>query len=195
MPSRPSSRTRDASTDSRARTADWVYSGLSVPERVVVARPSEKVRLEPGSVVSLVGDEHALGVAQFLGKIAVTRKVGLRFEWQRGQTFEHWFTPDKLERALARKPSLLLLLFDTKLKSPETLSDKAMELKRLCGMTPVRWILPFGSDASSPLRLALASVGFGTLRSDDVPIHRSQTGAPSARGYAGWAGAIWGAIR
>lgn len=196
MPSRPNSVIPKAfKADARSRTEDWVYAGLSVPSGVVIARPSQRHVLKPGGSVQLIGNEHAAGVGQFLGKLALGRKVSLRFEWQRGMLFEHWFRPEKVDQLLRRKPDVLVFLFDTKVTEPEPLVAKLRELLRAAKSVPVRWVLPLEDNPSSALRLALPAVGVEALRSYMLPVHRSQTGAPSARGYAGWAGAIWNWIR
>lgn len=196
MPLQPRSNVRKPSTnEARSRTEDWVYGGLSVPSGVVLARPAVTSSLKPGDAIQLVGNEHALGISRFLGKLALGKKVSLRLEWQRATPFEHWFRTEKLEKLLTHKPAALILLFDTKITSPETLAQKLRELVILAGPVPVRWILPLDDEVEGLLRLALPAAHIDALRSYLLPIHRSQTGTPSARGYAGWAGALWNWIR
>jgi hypothetical protein len=157
---------------------------------------SRPERLKPGSSVIVVGDECAGGLGPFLGQLAVGKKVNLRFEWQRGQPFEHWFSADRLERLLRRKPDAILFVFGTKATNPETLALKLREVRRLAGPTALRWVLPLSDGPETmALRLALAAEDFDVLHSEALDLHRSQTGAPSARGYAGWAGAIWAWMR
>lgn len=197
MRSRRNSVELHAQTASRFRTEDWVFSGLSVPRRVVLAKPSTANKLSPGGHVHLVGNEHALGVAQFLGHLALGKKVSLRYEWQRGQLFEHWYRADRVEKLRTAGCRLLLLFLDSELEKVEDLSAKLGELVERAASMKVKWILPLEDNAegASGLRLALPKVGIETLASHLVPIHRAETGAPSARGYAGWAGAVWNWIR
>ena len=172
---------------------DWAYAGLSHPVGIAVARKQKGDRLQPGSKIVLVGDEHALGLGQFLGKLAVDRKVNLRFEWERSQPFENWMSADRVEAVLKHRPTVVLMAFGSKLKSPEEMQPKLDELVRLAKPVPVLWVLPFEkSDAATSLGLALAASKIPQFHSEDIDVHRSQTGAPSARGYAGWAGAVWG---
>jgi hypothetical protein len=183
----------DLSANESFSKRDWAYAGLSHPGGIAVARKQKGDRLVPGSKMILVGDEHALGLGQFLGKLAIDRKVNLRFEWERSQPFENWMTADRVEAILKHRPTVLLMAFGSKLKSPEEMQPKLDELARLAKPVPVLWVLPFEkSDAATALGLALAASKIAQFHSEDIDIHRSQTGAPSARGYAGWAGAVWG---
>ena len=197
MRSRRNSVEAPAPTASRFRTEDWVFSGLSVPRKVVLAKPSTAEKLSPGGYVHLVGNEHALGLAQFLGHLALGRKVSLRYEWQRGQLFEHWYRTERVEKLKKGGCRVLLLLLDSKIAKSEDLAAKLRELVERAGTMKVKWILPLEDDAegANGLRLALPAVGIEALGSHLVPVHRAETGAPSARGYAGWAGAVWGWIR
>lgn len=197
MRSRRSSVENQSQTASRSRTEDWVYSGLSVPAGVVVAKPKAAQKLAPGCHIHLVGNEHALGVAQFLGHLALGHKVSLRYEWQRGQLFEHWYKPERVEKLRAAGCRLLIMLCESNLSQPEQLAAKLRELLERAGPMAVRWVLPLDDDAegAKALRLVLPVLDIEALGSHLVPVHRAQTGAPSARGYAAWAGAVWGWIR
>lgn len=181
----------------RSRTEDWVFSGLSIPSKVVVAKRSSPERLPPGGYVHLAGNEHALGVAQFLGQLALSRKALLRYEWQRGQLFEHWFRADRIEKLAANRCRLLLLLMNSKVLRADHLVAKVREMLDRAGDMKIQWILPFEEEAEDArlLRLVLPSLNVEALASHLVPVHRAETGAPSARGYAGWAGAVWSRIR
>lgn len=185
-------------TARRHRTDDWVFSGLSMPRGVVVARPMTTEKRETGSShVHLVGNEHAFGLAQFLGHLAIGAKLPFRYEWQRGQLFEHWYRADRVEKIKDSGCRMLLLLMDSKMSRHEDLAPKLRELLARAGTLKVRWILPLESNAedSGALRLSLQATGIDSLASHLLPVHRSETGAPSARGYAGWAGAVWGWIK
>lgn len=186
----------DLSVNDSFSKRDWAYAGISHPGGIAVARTPKGQRLAAGSKIVLVGDEHALGLGQFLGKLAVDRKVNLRFEWERSQPFENWMTSDRVDAVLKHRPAMLLLAFGSKLKTPAEIQPKLDELVRSAKSVPVWWVLPFEkSDAAMSLSLALAAAQIAQFHSEDIDIHRSQTGAPSVRGYAGWAGAVWGWIK
>lgn len=172
---------------------DWVYAGLSHPSGFALARGPSRYLLKPGSKILLVGDEHAAGLGQFLGKLAIDSRMNLRFEWERGQLFERWMNPSAVEKALRYKPDLLLVAMPTKLAEPSEVAPRLLAMKRLTGNLTVRYVLPIGE--SSSLSLALPVADIDAFHTDDVDIHRSPTGAPSARGYAGWAGAVWSWLR
>lgn len=183
----------DLSANESFSKRDWAYAGLSHPEGVAVARTQKGKRLVPGSKVVLIGDEHALGLGQFLGKLAVDRKVNLRFEWERGQPFENWMNADRVDAVLKHRPTTLLMAFGSKLKAPSDIQPRLEELGKCSKPLRILWVLPFEkSDSSTALSLALAAANIPQFHSEDIDIHRSQTGALSVRGYAGWAGAVWG---
>jgi len=76
------------------------------------------------------------------------------------------------------------------------LAKRLADFKKALGATMFRWILPFEpSAAAQTLALSLPAADVLTFHSHLLEVHRSPTGAPSARGYAGWAGAVWKWIR
>ena len=170
---------------------DWAYSGLAHPSGVALARKHRHTALSSGSKVILVGDESASGLGPFLGKLAIERKVTLRFEWERGQPFEHWMDADRVEKLLAHRPTVILMAFGS--KHSADVAPKLAELVKLTRPVPVLWILPLKAD--EVLSAALTRSTIKQFDSGALDVHRSQTGGPSVRGYAGWAGAIWGWIR
>lgn len=175
---------------------DWVYAGISHPAKIVIARASASRRLAPGAKVVLVGDEHAAGIGQFLGRLCMDSKVNCRFEWERGLALENWATADRIQKLKDSKPSLVVASFRPKSTDPQTVASKLKELLKIMGSVPVAWVLPLEkSNQAETLAIALSAVGIPAFHSESIEVHRSQTGAPSARGYAGWAGAIWCWIR
>lgn len=172
---------------------DWVYSGLAHPPGFALARGPSTFRLKPGSKILLVGDEHAAGLGQFLGKLALDARMNLRFEWERGQLFERWMIPHSVERALRYKPEMLLVSMPTRLLDPSELAPRLASMKHVAGNLTVKYVLPVSENQA--LSLALPAADIDAFHTQDVEIHRSPTGAPSARGYAGWAGAVWSWLR
>lgn len=175
---------------------DWVYAGISHPAKIVIARASASRKLAPGAKVVLVGDEHAAGIGQFLGRLCMDSKINCRFEWERGLALENWATADRIQKMKESKPSLVVASFNSKSTDPQVVALKLSDLLKRMGSIPLVWVLPLETGPqTNALTLALSSVGIPVFYSDSIEVHRSQTGAPSARGYAGWAGAIWGWIR
>lgn len=175
---------------------DWAYAGLSHPKGVVLARPARKDALAPGNKVVLVGDESAANVGQFLGKLALDSKVNFRFEWERGQLLERWATPERMEKLLSFCPSLLLFMLPTKLTDVKAIEEKLLVIRQGAKQVAVRWVLPMvESDAARALACALAGANIKAMESEPLLFHRAETGALSARGSAGWAGAIWRWVR
>lgn len=175
---------------------DWVYAGISHPARIVIARAPTGRRLQPGNKVVVVGDEHAAGIGQFLGRLCMDAKVSCRFEWERSTPLEHWVSPDRVEKLKATKPSLVVAVFKPKSEDPQAIAEKIADFSRGLKKIPLVWVLPPDATPSrDALAFALSAVGIPAFHSESIEIHRSPTGAPSARGYAGWAGAVWSWIR
>jgi|GEM_PF-5237262 len=175
---------------------DWAYAGISHPAGVVLARPPKQPNLKPGNKVILVGDELAACVGPFLGKLAIESNVNFRFEWERGMLLERWASPERMERIVARCPSVLVFALSTALKETPAIETKLQIVRAHAKGVPLRWVMPLvDTDTTRALACALAGASIPAFESNKVDIHRSQTGAPSARGCAGLAGAIWGAIR
>lgn len=172
---------------------DWVYSGLSHPAGVALARSHDRRRLSPGSKILVVGDEHAAAIGQFLGKLALDARMNLRFEWERGQLFERWAIASRLERSMTYRPDVVLVAMPTNVVDPSDLVDRLKSVKKACSTASVAYVLPL--ERNDTLSLALPAADIDAFHTDEIEIHRSPTGSPSAKGYAGWAGAIWGWIR
>lgn len=183
--------------DAIAQKRDWVYAGLAHPANVILVRPRRAPRLKPGDKVVLLGDEQAAAIGSFMGKLALEAKVNLRFEWERQARVETLATPRAAERLLKAQPTLVLCMLSSQSREPKQLAARIGEFKQALGKVPLFWVLPLGSETAEfqPLASALKAAQVPAFSSSRLDVHRSQTGAPSARGYAGWSGAIWGWIR
>lgn len=54
------------------------------------------------------------------------------------------------------------------------------------------WIRPPDANAGTKaLRIVLRAARIPSFHSEAIHVHMSANGKPSARGYAGWAGALW----
>lgn len=178
--------------DSIAAKRDWIYAGLAHPSNVILANRPRGSRLPPGTKIVVAGDENAAGLGPFLGRLAVDSKLSLRFEWERGALAEHWLSAATAERVKKSKPSIVVATFPTKEGDPSLLSKRLLDFKRWLGSPMLVWVLPLArTNSSEALALALPVADIPAFHSDLLEVHRSPTGSPSARGYAGWAGAIW----
>jgi hypothetical protein len=181
-----------AEMDSIASKRDWIYSGLAHPSNVILANRPRGSRLPAGTRILLAGDESAAGLGPFLGKLAVDSKVNLRFEWERAALAEHWLSVATAERLKKTNSSVVVASFTTKETDPASLSRRLREFKQSLNPSMLVWILPLVRNASSEaLSMALPVADISAFHSDLLEVHRSPTGAPSARGYAGWAGSVW----
>ncbi|NBT36052.1 MAG: hypothetical protein EBT03_11045 [Betaproteobacteria bacterium] len=175
---------------------DWVYRGLAHPANVILASAARGQRLKPGNKLLLIGNEHAGGIGPFLGKLAVDAKVNCRFEWDRTATLESWLSGDRVGSLLKHHPNLIVVVLGTRSSDPSEISSRLADVLRVTRHVPVCWVLPLeGGSQRDALSLALPAADIPALHSEALEVHRSQTGAPSARGYAGWAGAVWAWIR
>lgn len=183
--------------DAIAQKRDWVYAGLAHPANVILVRPRRAPRLKPGDKILLLGDEQAAAVGAFMGKLALESQVNLRFEWERQAQLETLATPRSAEKALKSQPTVVVALLRSKSDDPKQIASRVGEFKQALGNVPLFWVLPLGPETadSRALALALHAAGVPAFSSALLDVHRSQTGAPSARGFAGWAGAIWGWLR
>lgn len=193
MRSQPSS-AEATSTPEPLWTRSWVFQGLATPKGVIVARKSKPRRLPVQSRVLLVGDERAAAIGQFLGKLALDHLVNFRFEWERQLVFERWYRPEKAEKIAASKANLLLLAMDSQ-GPKDSFAQKLRDLKRLIGPVDLRWVLSTDPKRNELLRASLQELDVEAFDPSRLKLHASQTGAPSARSYAGLAGALWNVIK
>lgn len=172
---------------------DWVYGGLAHPPGVVLGQASTSKRLPPGSTLIVAGDQHAWGLSPFLEQLAEDGSVSFKSDAGQDEVcLERWV--EKLVALGEAKPTMALVsvsaceVESATLIIPE-LRDAAASL-RAAGTTVV-WIRPPELDLSTVMRKLLAEAKIPSFHSEAIDVHRSEAGSPSARGYAGWAGAIW----
>lgn len=176
----------------------WIYGGLAHQPNVVLARPKGSVRqrLPPGSSLLVAGDEHAWGLAPFLRQLGTGGRVDVFMDIDKdGATVADWAKRPRLGALVVdKKPDIVLLSLPYPLKGA-ALEPNLRELREQVvkhGATLV-WVRPpHRDDATKPLRLALDRAKIPSFHSESLVIHRGpDLKQPTARGYAGWAGALW----
>lgn len=174
----------------------WIYGGLAHPRGVVLARPVVRARrLAPGSRLLLGGDEHAWGLGPFLAGLCRDGEVTFRCRAHRC-TLEDWADTEGLRKAVAELEPTVVVVSLGPTEPPSaataaTVGDVAAAA-RSCGGTLVWLRPPERNQLSRPFRQQLAQAKVPSFHSEALvlpcgPDERT----PTARGYAGWAGALW----
>lgn len=174
---------------------DWIYGGISHPAGVVVARSGRRtIRLRPNSKLLVLGDEHALGLAPSLHHLSRAVGVSLAVDAEPGAHIERWLTPERIAKVKASQPTVVLVSLGMRGPAATLMPILSGMSGALRGVgSTVLWLRP--PDAASPatkaLRVLLRAACIPSFHSECTDVHLSVTGRPSARGYAGWSGAIW----
>jgi len=174
----------------------WIYSGLAHPPGVVLAHPERaRHRLLPGATLLLCGDEHAWGLGPFLGHLCRDGGVAFRSRAHRC-TLEDWADSAGLRAAVAElEPTVVVMSLG--LSGPPTEQTAAAVREVAAAARPCRGTLvwlrpPERSDATVRMRQQLSLAKVPSFHSEALELPRGPDGKlPTARGYAGWAGALW----
>lgn len=179
----------------------WLYGGLAHPPSVVLARrdpqrnkAAVRKRLPPGSTLLLAGDRYAWGLSPFLGQLCRDTNVRYVDDVDDDATIESWAKGRLSARVQAEQPHMVMVslgprgVVDDKLVT--TIAVIAADA-RSKGATLVWLRPPDKGDASRPFRLLLDEKKIPSFHSEALALPRGLDGDPSARGYAGWAGALW----
>lgn len=159
----------------RLRHRRWVYGGLDVPEGKALVRgpgePAEEPRLPQQLLV--MGDEVARAVGAPLMRLARDAEVGLLVVSQAGHPAEAWLEHGWIVSAVGRcLPDLVIFAFLAG-QDPATIERLAMATG-----APALWLSPEPAHATERV----------------TPVHLATTPdtmAPTAFGYAAWAGKAW----
>jgi hypothetical protein len=168
---------------------DWIYSGLAHPSGVMARRRRAR-RLVPGSRLALIGDEHAAGIAPFLRQLAVDGGLGFRVEAETGACLERW--QQRYDALLDTRPTMVL----ASLASCSPMTEVLPVLRRMAQAaeragTALVWVRPPDEKSAKPFRVLLRAARIPSFHSEALKVPCPIAGKPSARGYAGWAGALW----
>jgi lysophospholipase L1-like esterase len=194
----------------------WLYAGLLLMAGVGVIKLSTGPRLRPGLRVLLIGDSLAVGMAPHFQALAKEAKVQFQSLALQGTRIDQWAQSAKLKEKLQTfRPELVLISLGT---NDEYLTGDAVARQRpyleqllnlfqqytLDGEYHVgpEWVVWIGPPtlpkATNGIVGMIRDAAGGLLTrfyyypSDRLQIPRGPDKIhPTARGYAGWAGAIW----
>jgi hypothetical protein len=167
---------------------------------VPVAPPTRRPLLATGQRAMLFGDAFVGGLATPLGHLLKEVEADLRAHGRHGSQPEQWLLRGWYESILEHKPHVLLGAFAW---SAELSAAAMHRLEEIATERAVRvvWVAPPGTTAARVVAVAreLTDLRQGHLcwphrifRSDGLTIPLGPDGrTPTARGYAGWAGALW----
>lgn len=184
----------------------WVYGGLAVAAGVgLVKLIARGPRIEPGKTkLLLVGDSLAVGMKPHLAALAKEHRVPFEAQAVSGSRIDQWATSKKLAAKLTLfRPTLAVVSLGT---NDEYLKGDAVArqqphldalLKKLrAAGAEVAWIgpptlpKPKSNGIVPMLQSAISPSHY--FHSEALAIPRGPDKLhPTARGYAGWAGAVW----
>jgi lysophospholipase L1-like esterase len=182
-----------------------LYAGLLVAAGVGLVRAFRGPRIEPGQTrLLLVGDSLAVGLATPMRALAAEANVPFDQISRSGTRIDQWAGSQKLAEKIQNfNPTMVLVSLGTndEYMGAGAAARQAPHLERLlvalrANQAEVIWIGPPrlpkpSSNGIVPLlRKTIARDHY--FPSEKLTIPRGPDGLhPTARGYAGWAGAIW----
>lgn len=184
----------------------WIYAGLGLAagvSAVGLVRVLTAPRIRPGrSRLFVVGDSMAVGLTPHLKALSQESKVAIESLAKQGTRIDQWAHSKVLQDKLTKfQPTLILVVLGT---NDEYLGQGAAERQAPYLKDLLKNLERTGADVVwvGPPALSRSS-GIAELVRSQVPDSRyfpSETLQiprgpdqlhPTARGYAGWAGAIW----
>jgi len=185
-------------------TRRWLYAGLALAAGVGLVRVLARgPRIAPGTTrILLIGDSMAEGLAAPLRALAGEQRVGFEALTERGTRIDQWADRDIGASLTAFKPTLVIVVLGTNdeyMKVRDAGKRQAAPLARLLarlqGVEYV-WIapltLPKPASNGTVALLHQTIPGAQLFPSESLQVPRGPDKLhPSARGYAGWAGALW----
>jgi len=183
----------------------WIYLGLGLVAGIGLAQLLKGPKIMPGqSRILLVGDSLAVGLGPFLKQLAKERNVAFEVLAKEGTRLDQWATSQMLRTKLAEfQPTLVLVSLGTNdeyLTGKDVVPKQTAAFDTLLGalMTvhpeAVVWIGPptLPKPKSNGITAMLQAKTDHYFPSESLTIPRGPDQLhPTARGYAGWAGAIW----
>jgi hypothetical protein len=184
----------------------WIYVGLGLAAGYGLVRLIWAPRLKPGETrLLLVGDSLAVGLAPYFRDMAGRERVVFASLAKVGTRIDQWAVSSDLRELLTSfRPTVVLVSLGTNdeylqgadaVERQRTALAKLINLIMTAGPQHIIWIgppsLPKASNGIVPmLKATIPSRDY--FPSEALTISRGPDGIhPTARGYAGWAGAIW----
>jgi hypothetical protein len=183
----------------------WIYAGLALAAGYGMVRLIAPRRLHPGKTrLLLIGDSLAVGMAPPFRELATGNRIAFEAVGKTGTRIDQWADSVGLGETLGSfRPSLTLISLGTNdeyLTGSDAVSRQREKTRLL-----IARIKTAGSDYVwiGPPTLPKPTNGIVAMLRDEIPsshyypsdaltIPRGGDGIhPTARGYAGWAGAIW----
>lgn len=191
----------------RPSSKQWLYAGLALVAGVGVVRLMSGPRLRRGLKVLLIGDSLAVGTAPHYAVLAKEAGVEFKGIGVTGTRIDQWASSQELPNVLASfKPNLVLVSLGTNdaFMKGDVVGKQRAQLDRLLQQLEgydVVWVgPPTLPNPPSPGMVTMIQDAAGNalaprfhyFHSERLQIPRGPDAIhPTARGYAGWAGAVW----
>lgn len=184
----------------------WIYVGLGLAAGVGLVKLIFASRLKPGETrLLVVGDSLAVGLSPYLNDLAKSERIGFSSLAIVGTRIDQWSDSAALRERLASfRPTVVLVSLGTndEYMSGDVVARQQAALGRLVALLMtaapehIVWIgpptlpKPTSNGIVAMLKVNIPSRDY--FPSESLTIPRGPDGIhPTARGYAGWAGAIW----
>ncbi len=205
----------------RPSSKQWIYAGLALVAGIGVARLIGGPRVRKGMRVLLVGDSLAVGMAPYFAALSKESGVAFQSLATSGTRIDQWASSAELAKLLESfQPDLILVSLGTNdsfMQSSDaaTVARQKPQLEKLLallsqwprkkdyglGAEHIVWIGPptlHNPPSPGVSKMIQDAAGaplaprFTYYHSERLSLPRGPDKLhPTARGYAGWAGAIW----
>jgi len=203
----------------RPSSKSWLYAGLVLVAGLGMVRLLNGPRVRRGMRVLLVGDSLAVGMAPYFSALAKEAGVEFKSLATVGTRIDQWASSAELKKLVeSYRPDLVLVSLGTNdafMRGADVVPKQKAQLDKLLevlttwpratdyGLGPehVVWIGPptLPSPPSPGIVTMIQDSAGGALtpryhyfHSERLQIPRAADQIhPTARGYAGWAGAVW----
>ena len=187
----------------------WLYGGLILAAGFGMMRLASAPRLKRGMRVLVVGDSLAVGMGPHFQSLGKESGIDVKVQASVGTRIDQWAGSTKLQQALESfRPNMVIVSLGTNdeyLTGSDAVAKQQAALERLiakfqsAGVEHIVWVgpptLPKQSNGITAMIQEAAgglSPRFHYFHSERLEIPRGPDKIhPTARGYAGWAGAVW----
>lgn len=176
----------------------WIWGGLALAAGIGVVMAKAETFGGGRQKVLLIGDDLALGLATPLKTLVEAAGMGFFVDGKKATTITDWALGSWLESDLEeRRPTLVVVslgMADMLLSTPADEAPEVVALLHLAASTgaAVLWVPPPLLPYDVPVVRQMIAAATLPFPSDALDIPRGPDEIfPTARGYAGWAGAVW----